>query len=40
MKDTLQIYYDKNNGRLPVDPIPEEKKKCGYFDFKTMRIKK
>lgn len=27
MKDTLQTYYDKNNGRLPVDPIPEEAKK-------------
>lgn len=24
MSDTLQTYYDKHNGRLPVDPIPNE----------------
>ena len=24
MKDTLQDYADKHNGRLPTDPIPDE----------------
>jgi len=40
MKDTLQTYYDKNNGRLPVDPIPDEIKPCKSFDLKTIRIEK
>jgi len=24
MTDTLQTYYDKHNGRLPTEPIPDE----------------
>jgi len=40
MNDTLQTYYDKNNSRLPVDPIPNEVKECKSFDFNTMRIEK
>ncbi len=25
MSDTLQDYYDKHNGRLPTEPIPDDK---------------
>ena len=38
-KSTLQIYCDKNNGRLPVGAIKDEPKKGIYFDFETMKIK-
>jgi len=38
-KDTLQDYYDRNNGRLPVNEIPNEIKKCKSFDLKTIKEK-
>ena len=38
--DTLETYYNENNYRLPTEPIPDEVKECGSFDFKTMRIGK
>ena len=36
MNDTLQTYYDKNNGRLPTGPIPEEVKECK--DNKALKV--
>ena len=34
--DTLQEHYDKNNGRLPVNPIPDEAKECK--DNKALKV--
>jgi len=39
-RDSLEVYYEKNNGRLPVNPIPDEIKKYKSFDLKTIRIEK
>ena len=36
MNDTLQEYYDKHNGRLPVNPTLDEPKECK--DNKALRI--
>jgi hypothetical protein len=40
MNDTLQNHYDKNNGRLPTDPIPDDKKEHisnNYNDTKCCK---
>ena len=36
MKDSLQTYYDKNNGRLPTEPIPKEIVKSVPFDMNDI----
>lgn len=36
MNDTLQDYYNKHNGRLPTDPIPEKTKECK--DNKALKV--
>lgn len=41
MSDTLQTYYDKHNGRLPTEPIPDEVKESkddkSLKDFKCVK---
>ena len=36
MNDTLQEYYDKHNGRLSTEPIPDEVKECK--DNKALKV--
>ena len=45
MNDTLQTYYDKHNGRLPVNPIPDDENdkallKCNKPKTPTVPIVK
>ena len=39
MKSTLQQHYDKNNGRLPVSPIPKEKKQSTPEEIRQYAMK-
>jgi len=38
-KDRLDIYYEKNNGRLPTNNNYEVIKPSFYFDFESMEMK-